>query len=579
MKEEEEFSLKSWFVPFTTGKAISFIIILGFVVYINLLSNGFAGDDHGQILDNPLIHSLSNFPSFFKGSTLFLTGVDQSVGLYYRPLMSTIFSLIYSVSGPTPFLFHLTQLCLHITNCILILLLFKRHFKLVISFILSLIFLMHPINNEAVVYISNMQEELFVFFGLLGLLSVTSRKTIYLTPVFLLFSVLSKETGFLFLPLTILYFYFFEKKQSEKKVFLWATSIGVIVLYAFLRVVVGNTGLQTKFLYMSAHATLLERIYTIPSIFAYYLKMLLLPYPIAIGWYWVVEVPNVTNFLVPLIVCLLFLAIMILPIYLYRPRTKELKKYLFFFTALVLGLGIISQIFPLDLTVADRWFYFPMFALLGMIGVVADSFHGIGKKTSYTRITTIAMLVILFTAFLIVSFTRTSNWANNYTLCTHDAKINRESYILQYCVSNELFIKENFLESRNHAIRATELYPGYFLSWYILGRSYYELGETSNAEKAFRKTLEFNDFGLGSQELALILAYDKKVDEVKEITTKYLKIVPNSSELWYALALAYYTEGDKEKAKEASEKAYILEPTPITQKLYERLKNNLPINF
>jgi len=69
------------------------------------------------------------------------------------------------------------------------------------------------------------------------------------------------------------------------------------------------------------------------------------------------------------------------------------------------------------------------------------------------------------------------------------------------------------------------------------------------------------------------------VEGVKKLTSKYLKILPNSSELWYALALAYYQEGNQEKAVEASEKAYKLEPTPITLKLYTRLKNNLPIEL
>ena len=579
MKESEEGSLKSWFVPFTTTKAISFIILIGFTVYFNVFFNGFVGDDNGQILQNPLVHSLKNFPLFFKGSTLYLAEIGQSAGLYYRPLMSTFFALIYSVSGPTPFLFHLAQLAFHIANCILVFLIFRRHVNLGLTFVLSLVFLVHPINNEAVVYISNFQEELFAFFGLMALITVKSKRFIYASPIFLVLSLLSKETGFIFLPLTIMYYFLFVLRTKDNTRFLMIGSAIATLSYVLIRIVVGNTGLQTKFLYMSTHATFIERLFTLPSILTYYLKMLLFPYPIAFGWYWVVHNPNFSNFAIPLIIVLLVLVFLTLPILKLLKKPKVLKEYLFFFSVLLLGVGIVSQIFPLDLTVADRWFYMPLFGILGMIGIILKNYSKSLKSFYLTRTTSIVLVVILLSLYAIISFSRTLNWSNSYTLCSHDVKVNTKSYILEYCTSSELYNRKEYDKAQMHALNAINLYPGYFLSWYTLGNSYYALGNSKKAEEAFHKTLEFNEFGLGSQELALILAYNKDVEGVKKLTSKYLKILPNSSELWYALALAYYQEGNQEKAVEASEKAYKLEPTPITLKLYTRLKNNLPINF
>src|SRR5690606_13055841 len=137
-EQEEDLSFKKLFTPFTTTKAIIFIILIGFIVYCNALLNGFIGDDNGQILTNPLVHSLSNFFLFFKGSTLYLEDVGKSAGLYYRPLMTMTFATLYSLFDASSFFFHFFQLLLHSINTLFIFLLFRRHLHKTIAFVLSL---------------------------------------------------------------------------------------------------------------------------------------------------------------------------------------------------------------------------------------------------------------------------------------------------------------------------------------------------------------------------------------------------------------------------------------------------------
>jgi len=43
-------------------KFILLLILVGFLVYFNSLSNGFVWDDEEQVVNNVLVHSLSNFP-------------------------------------------------------------------------------------------------------------------------------------------------------------------------------------------------------------------------------------------------------------------------------------------------------------------------------------------------------------------------------------------------------------------------------------------------------------------------------------------------------------------------------------
>lgn len=92
--EEELDSLKHLFYPLTTLKIIHFLVIFGLLIYINSFFNGFIGDDMDQIVRNPLIHSPVNIFRFFMGGTFF-NGFTTASGIYYKPLQSTIYSLLF----------------------------------------------------------------------------------------------------------------------------------------------------------------------------------------------------------------------------------------------------------------------------------------------------------------------------------------------------------------------------------------------------------------------------------------------------------------------------------------------------
>src|SRR5258708_40257019 len=101
---QEEFSFKNYFLPFTTIKAIHFLIIIGLVVYFNSLFNGFIGDDYGQLVNNTSVHSISNIGQFFSNSTfnnstvsnIGSNGGSNLSGIYYKPLLSSVYSILYT---------------------------------------------------------------------------------------------------------------------------------------------------------------------------------------------------------------------------------------------------------------------------------------------------------------------------------------------------------------------------------------------------------------------------------------------------------------------------------------------------
>lgn len=93
---EQQFSLKNLLVPLTNLKAIHWIIFTGFIVYANMLFNGFVWDDKTYIINNTVLHSV-NILNAFRGNLFNTAG-------QYRPIPVFYFSLLYSVFGTIPYL-------------------------------------------------------------------------------------------------------------------------------------------------------------------------------------------------------------------------------------------------------------------------------------------------------------------------------------------------------------------------------------------------------------------------------------------------------------------------------------------
>src|SRR6478672_10985935 len=117
-----------WLKTLSQKQIIAFLILFGFVLYLPALFNGFVADDNVYILANPQIRNF-DLLSFFLGSSSYEGDVSHLTGVYYKPIFTLITSLLFVISQGTPFLFHLSQLSIHIINSVLLFLLFSHFFS------------------------------------------------------------------------------------------------------------------------------------------------------------------------------------------------------------------------------------------------------------------------------------------------------------------------------------------------------------------------------------------------------------------------------------------------------------------
>lgn len=575
VQKEQKYSFKNYFIPFTTVKAVHWIIIIGILVYFNSLLNGFLGDDWGQLVYNIPVHSISNILYFFSSSTFYVNGAG-TFGLYYKPLMMVAYSVLYTVFGANPLVYHLVQLIFHIANSCLLLLFFNKFFSKKISFLLVVLFLVHPINNESVVSIAALQEVLYFFFGIISLLLLQkkSKKVMFAIGFCWLLTLFSKETGILFITIALLYTWLFKYNKSY-----YLVALGVICIYLFFRFIAVGLYYQDNYLYIVSNLTFLQRMFSVPLIFFYYISHFIYPKDLVSSQQWIVRQITFGNFYVPLILDILFVIFLFVVAHFFLIKQKKLfTTYIFFLFWFLIGIGFYLQIIPLDTTVADRWFYFPIVGLLGIFGTVITYFFPKIKNVPIQRILLILYIFVII-LFAVRTFVRTVNWNNDYSLCSHDTMINKDSYILELCMGNEDRKIKKYNSAIYHLKKSIALYPTYYPAMDYLALTYDDEGNYRKAIEYYTATLSNNNWGDGADMLATLLVYHGKSQQAKIVSEENLKKQPQNAQLWYALALAEYRMGDKQNALKSAENAYTLAPNSVTHSVFYGIQENLPIKF
>ena len=145
------------------------LFTLCFLVFGSTLFFPFVHDDFIYIENNPSIGDLSHIPGIFTET--FALGNTSLTNPYYRPILEIFYRLHYSLFALNPFGYHLTNLLFHFLNSILVFfLLDKITQRTKLAGIIAVLFLVHPVQTEAVACISGISNLFYSFFSLSSIL-------------------------------------------------------------------------------------------------------------------------------------------------------------------------------------------------------------------------------------------------------------------------------------------------------------------------------------------------------------------------------------------------------------------------
>jgi protein O-mannosyl-transferase len=541
------------------------LFIIAFIVYFFSLFNGFVWDDEEQIVNNAIIQNISNFPYLFTSST-FNTGGAGLSGFYYKPLMPATFSLINSIFGLNSFFFHFFDLSLHLLNACLIFLLFKKIFNLfkykfskTFSFLLSVIFLVHPASVESVVYISSTQELLYVFFILLSLLislnflikKGINLKIILLLNLLLLLAVLSKESGIMgFFLLTFLVLL-----VDRTKIKLTTLSfIPTLFIYFIFRFAIAKTPLlQQSSIIPIANASLSERFLTIPFELISYLRLIFFPLQLFVAQHIVIKNVTDPNFYLPFFILIIFIFVFWLIFKRYNS-----KLFLFFIGWIFFSFFVFLNIYPLDMTIAERWLYGPLIGILGLTGYV--SLETIKRNTKTLPI--IILFILLFIVFFSIrSFIRTFNWNNNLSLFSHDIKYNSNSFDAQNNLGVALFRAGKSSSAKVNFEKSINLSPKWWTPYNNLGVIYQREGNISLAKKMYLESIRNGNYYLAYENLAQLKSTTENPKEALSFVRSSLSVLPYNENLNRIAAQLYFKTKQIQEAKDYANRTYQINPS------------------
>ncbi len=182
--------------------SLTLIIIISLLAFSLVFQSGFLQwDDDFHVTNNPFIRSLD----LWHIQQIF----TQTINKIYIPLTTLTYAVEYHFFQLNPFVYHLTNLLLHLgVVCLIFFFTLQLKFSLRIAAYASLLFAVHPMHVESVVWITERKDVLYAFFYLSSILNYctylnSQKKSNYgLSLLFGFLSILSKPMA-LSLPLIL----------------------------------------------------------------------------------------------------------------------------------------------------------------------------------------------------------------------------------------------------------------------------------------------------------------------------------------------------------------------------------------
>jgi tetratricopeptide (TPR) repeat protein len=505
-------------------------------------------------------------------------------------------TLIHALCGIL--LFYFIKLTL-MTPCLR----YKYNNPIGLAFIAALLWMVHPIQTQAVTYIVQRMTSMSSMFFVLSMLcyirarfSVNHfKRNILFLCCFIAWTLAlgSKEIAITLPFFLFLYeWYFFQDLD-----FLWLRRripyiLLIFLIISFIAVLyLGSNPLQTLFSgYARRNFTMPERLLTEFRVFFFYLGLLILPYPsrLSLEHHFSISKSLVDPASTGISI-LAFIVILLVAVFIAKKKRLLSFCILWFVGNLILE----SSIIPLEIIFEHRLYLPSMLFFLFITAITFEHFQNNRLVIGF------ALSLIVFLCFL--TYQRNHIWKdpvlfwgssvqtapasprahNNLgaaltNIGRHNEalqEVNKAIALMPDFVNAYVNLGNIYLNKKNFALAiesyktSLKLKPDYFDVYMNLGNAYFGKGATNEAIAAYSKVLDSNPLKVEARmNRGAIYAQQGFYYKAVEDFQKAVELSPKKSDIYYNLGLAYSKIGLPEKALEAFEMAYKLNPSDKSAK-------------
>ncbi|MBP7654588.1 tetratricopeptide repeat protein, partial [Candidatus Dependentiae bacterium] len=528
--------------------------IVALIIYYPALNGEFFFDDEHIILRNKYITDFKYLPDLFKNSVLASIGFNDN---FYRPLSFVVYLCINQIFGfqpqPNPLYYHLVSIITHfLCSIVMFRIMINVKTGRLAALIGSMVFLVHPVQTEAIAVACGLADPLSLLFILCSLYYCIkyyeSNKFRYLFLIIIcsVLSILAKERGAMIFCLLPVFDIVFLKKQELKwkqyfldkqRIQIWCCLFFFLIIYIILRVTALNFNNTLDFydkpnIYSE---NLSVRIYTFFYVFLfYYLKLLFYPYPL----YMEKSVTVFTDFMKVQVIC----GVIVFTIMLILSYKSFFKRKLLFFCIVwfLFALAPTSGIIPVNDIVMEHWLYFSMVSVAMTAGIFAASVlnpdSGIfeNKKkilvflnNKFIKHLNYFIVLLFIVSFSYISFKQNYVWKNAYSFFTHILKFNPNSVKAHNNLAMVLSDEKMFDEAEFHYKKSIELDNSFPQPHHNLARIYLMKNKINEAILEYENALKINpDFVFSHQDLLAIYNHIGNVQKIEYHKNRIKQILP-----------------------------------------------------
>ncbi len=498
-------------------------------VYAKSISFGYTFlDDNVLILKNyDFLKDMTNIvPAFFRKV------FADSYLPYYRPLLTVSFILDAQIGGTSLVFYHITNIIFHtVASCLVLVFLTRFGYEKLPSFLLSMIFAVHPVLSQGVVWIPGRNDTIMAVFILASFISLigmlrTERWAYYAGHlIFFLLAIFTKETALVLIPVSLAYLYLIanERILSRNAVvlavgwmvcaFLWY-SCRLVAVRGSMDITVVDV-LTVLFAYLPAAIQFMGKIF----------------FPVNLS---VFPIMQDTTYLYGVVsVAAIFIALLF-------TKQKRYNYIVFGFAWAILFLlpSLMRANYRISADFIEHRVYVPMIGLF-IVLLETDLLKNM-KKPAMTAAATLAIV-----GCVILTFIHIDNFRDRFAFWTNAVRTSPHSPFAHMAMGNIEYDSGRIDEAEVEYKKALALDPLEMKSLFGLGKVYLKKGMFKEAEKAFRKTLAVYPFYDNAyMELGVLYYKQGKPDEAKQAWIKAITIEPNNAEANKCLAIFYKEQKD-----------------------------------